>query len=333
MSTTSLAFAKANTTETVENLSVFKGCTNLQIAEFTGNGENIKSIAEGGFEDCVSLLEADFSSSEIAVVPENAFKGCAALTGAYFSSNLTALRADSFSGCNSLNDNDGFDLTGISDIDRIGDFSPFRAYNVSHSYGNIGASAFMNLDMTDCRNVSLTATEIGEYAFAGSKLTAAYVTLNSIPKGLFSNSGSLATCNVSGDSITTVGDSAFSNCAALNDVSLPNTITAVGADAFNGCTALQDFQFGSISSIAAGAFANMNLEKVTLPSAKSVNIANGAFSNCQQLTGLYFSAKPEFSNGFPGWSNARYISVGVNCRDFKLGPNSWYSKSDIEEAY
>lgn len=232
-----MAFAKANIVEAVENLSTFKGCIGLQIAEFTstGNDKAIKSIAEGGFEDCASLLETDFSGSKIAEIPKNAFKGCVSLTGIYFSNNLTAFREDSFSGCNALNNGTGFDLAGIQCIDKIGDFSPFRAYNVNHNYTQVGASAFMNLDAIDSQAVSLTATEIGEYAFAGSKLTAAYVTLNSIPKGLFLNSGGLAICQVLGDDIISVGDSAFSNCTTLNNVSLPNTITAVGANAFNGC--------------------------------------------------------------------------------------------------
>lgn len=281
----------------------------------------------------MSLLEVDFSRSKIAVVPKNAFKGCASLTGAYFSSELTALGKDSFSGCNSLNDGDGFDLAGISDIDKIGDFSPFRAYNVNHSYNNIGASAFMNLDVVDRQDASLTVANVGAYAFAGSKLTAAYMELNSIPDGLFSNSGNLAICRVEGNSITSIGDSAFLNCAKLNDIDLPDSITMVNANAFNGCAILQDFQFGGITNIAANAFANTQLENITLTSKNSVNIANGAFYGCQQLTGLHFSAKPEFSNEFPGWSSAKYISVGVNCSDFNLGPKSWYSKSDIENAY
>lgn len=112
----------------------------------------------------------------------------------------------------------------------------------------------MNLRVVDNDNdnnqaVSLTATAIDEYAFADSNLTAAYVTLNIIPKGLFSNSSNLAVCEIFGDSITSIGDSAFSNCTALTSVSLPNCIAAVNENAFNGCTQLGNFNFGGISNI------------------------------------------------------------------------------------
>lgn len=93
----------------------------MATAEFTDHGTHIKSIAESGFEDCKNLRDVDLSKSEITEVPENAFKGCRSLTGIYFPNTLTAFKRDSFSGCNALN-NGVFDLTGITVIDKIGDF-------------------------------------------------------------------------------------------------------------------------------------------------------------------------------------------------------------------
>lgn len=85
---------------------------------------------------------------------------------------------------------------------------------------------------------------------------------------------------INGAPVTAIAAGAFSDLAALERVSLPNSLTSIGAEAFARCTNLRDVKLGcALESIGEGAFRGCrHLERLDLPKSLT-SIGDSAFSN------------------------------------------------------
>ena len=89
------------------------------------------------------------------------------------------------------------------------------------------------------------------------------------------------------DSLSVIGDGAFSNCEKLKSVTLGNGLTHIGAAAFSE-TAIKEIVLPeSLISIGYTAFYNTPIESVVIPSKVKVIPAN-CFGDCRQLTSIDF---------------------------------------------
>ena len=71
---------------------------------------------------------------------------------------------------------------------------------------------------------------------------------------------------VIGNSVTTIGGSAFSGCNGLTGVVIPNSVITIGGDAFEYCSHLTSVAIGhGVTSIGGDAFWYSSLRSVTLP--------------------------------------------------------------------
>ena len=89
------------------------------------------------------------------------------------------------------------------------------------------------------------------------------------------------------DSVTNIGDYAFSGCWSLSSVVIPDSVTSIGDYAFWNCRSLTDIVIpDSVTSIGESAFKNcISLKSFEIPS--SVNgIGFGAFDGCESLTNI-----------------------------------------------
>ena len=88
-----------------------------------------------------------------------------------------------------------------------------------------------------------------------------------------------------GNSVTDIGDEAFSSCFNLTEVSIPNSVTSIGDEAFYFCTDLKTVTIGnSVKSIGDKAFHNCtSLTEVSIPNSVT-NIGSSAFEDCTELT-------------------------------------------------
>ena len=86
------------------------------------------------------------------------------------------------------------------------------------------------------------------------------------------------------NSVTSIGNSAFSNCIGLTAITIPNSVTSIGNYAFIGCDSLISVSIpNSVISIGNGAFSGCRrLTSVPIPSSVT-SIGNVAFANVRHI--------------------------------------------------
>ena len=86
------------------------------------------------------------------------------------------------------------------------------------------------------------------------------------------------------NSVTTIKEYAFSNCSSLTSVTIPNSVTTIGDNAFNGCSSLTSVTIpNSVTTIGGWAFSGCSsLTSVTIPNSVT-RIGSEAFSDCTNL--------------------------------------------------
>ena len=89
------------------------------------------------------------------------------------------------------------------------------------------------------------------------------------------------------DSVTSIGERAFSGCSGLTSVTIPDSVTSIGSSAFNGCSSLTSVEIpDSVTSIGKYTFYGCRgLTSVTIPGSIA-NIPDYAFWNCSGLTSV-----------------------------------------------
>ena len=145
-----------------------------------------------------------------------------------------------------------------------------------------------------------------------------------------------------GNDIKSIGEYAFSQCASLTSIELPNGVTSIGESAFNYCTSLSHIVIPNsvenigVSAIGEWAFRGCtSLTSITIPSNVTI-IYGGAFANCVGLQNVTCLAVTPPSMTTDGWvsSGMEYEDVfaGVECSKIPLyvpkGSESLYSEAD-----
>ncbi len=144
-------------------------------------------------------------------------------------------------------------------------------------------------------------TQIGEKAFyafgstdAGRRLTSITIpdSVTSIGDHAFSHCRNLTSITIS-DSVTEIGNYAFGGCTSLTSVTIPDSVTSIGEGAFTSCISLTSF-YGKFESsdnrclIVNGvlnSFAPAGLTEYTI-SDSVTSIGDHAFCECRSLTSI-----------------------------------------------
>ena len=162
--------------------------------------------------------------------------------------------------------------------------------NIPNSVTKIGGHAFRNCTGLTSINIPDSVTEIGAYAFRGCKnilITVSpankhYCSLNGIVYNKSKNtiitcSGSLKGTFAIPESVTTIGDGAFSGCTGLTGITIPDSVTEIESVTFISCTSLINVSLpDSITNIYGEAFVDCpNLKTITIP--KNCEVSDIAF--------------------------------------------------------
>jgi len=211
-------------------------------------------------------------------IGDSAFQNCASLSSVVIPDGVTNIGNSAFNSCTSL-----------------------TQVNIPNSVINIGSSAFYSCTSLTNVNVGSGVTTIGSSAFGYcSSLTAINVDSHNLNysslAGILFNKGKttllqcpngLAGSYVIPGSVTTIGNSAFANCASLTQVTIANNVSSISDSAFANCTRLANIVIpNSVTSIGNFAFSSCSsLASVTIPNSIT-SISNSVFESCTGLTNV-----------------------------------------------
>ena len=244
---------------------VFEDCSSLTSVTIP---DSVTMIGYSAFEDCYSLTSVTIGDS-VTTIGGGAFCNCSSLTSVTIPDSVTMIGNEAFFGCSSLTS-----VTIGDSVTTIGNYAfcgcdSLTSVTIPDSVTTIGQYTFCNCESLTSVTIGDSVTTIGNYAFEYcSSLTSVTIpdSVTSIGVSAFSGCSSLQEFNgkfasedgrcliIDGvlnsfapaglteyaipDSVTTIGESAFTYCGRLTSVTIPDSVTTIGYCAFYDCTSL-----------------------------------------------------------------------------------------------
>ena len=292
--------------------SAFYGCTSLTSVTIP---DSVTSIGGSAFYNCKSLTSVTIPGS-VTSIGWSAFYGCASLTSVTIPDSVTSIGGSAFYGCTSL--------TSVTIPDSVTSIGGSAFYNcksltsvtIPGSVTSIGWSAFYGCASLTSVTIPDSVTSIGNCAFAScTSLTGIWVAegnshyANDASGVLFNKDkttlvqcpGAFAAYTIP-NSVTSIGEYAFSHCTSLTSVTIPNSVTSIGEHAFSDCT---------------------SLTSVTIPDSVT-SIGEYAFYDCTSLTDVYYAGSE---------AQWKAISISSNRNDDLLTANIHYNYGSHTHSY
>ena len=184
----------------------------------------------------------------------------------------------------------------------------------------IGDNAFSSLSSLRTVTLPETLETIGEEAFSGTGLTSAVLpsSLESMGEGAFDGCGSLRYVTFQRESaINEIPSNAFTDCAQLKSIILPDGLTNIGESSFSGCSSLENIALPeSLLQVGASAFASCtSLRRVIVADGFAGQFGENVFSGC---SGLKEMELPFIGFGDSGTSGLSYLIGSASCTLDKL---------------
>ena len=268
----------------------FYDCSSLQLIIIP---DSVTIIGDYAFSGCSSLKQIDIPDS-VACIGDRAFSGCSSLKQINIPDSVTSIGECAFSSCSSLKQiNIPDSVTSIGDS-AFYDCHSLQQINIPDSVTSIGNSVFNWCSSLKQIYIPDSVTSIGNEAFSGCEnLT---IKSNStrfvVDKGLLIDVQRKTIISCVGtnkiiripDSVTSIGEWAFSGCSSLKQINIPDSVTCIGNGAFYGCSSLQQINIpDSVTSIGDSAFSDCHsLQQINIPDSVT-SIGEWAFSSCSSL--------------------------------------------------
>ena len=221
----------------------------------------INSIGERAFMNDSSLVVIN-TPDPLSYIGSEAFSGCSSITTFYIPKGVEKILYRTFYGCKAL-----------------------KSVELHASVKSIGEAAFKNSGLQSI-NIPSSVVYLGEQAFAGTHLTEINLHdgIETIPSECFKECYELQKITFFSN---VINSSAFENCKALQELTLPENLTTIGDKAFAGCE---------------------NLKEMAIPSSV-MKIEPTILWGCQKLETLEIGSGLK---GLPVYVNYRYyVSTGL----------------------
>ena len=269
--------------------SAFSRCSGLISVAIPNS---VTSIGESAFSGCSGLTSVTIPNS-VTSMEDEAFYGCSGLTSVHISDMAAWCNINfAYFSSNPLYYAHHLYVNGEEVKDLV----------IPNSVTSIGESAFYGCSGLTSVTIPNSVTSIGGYAFSGcSGLTSVTIpnSVESIGSCAFFNCSVLTSvhisdvatwCNInfSDPESNPLGyaDYLYINGEEVKDLVIPNSVTSIGNYAFSGCSVLTSITIGnSVTSIGDYAFWCSGLTSVAIPNGVT-SIGESAFSNCSGLTSV-----------------------------------------------
>ena len=219
--------------------SAFQYCSGLTSLTIPNS---VTTIGESAFSGCSGLPSLAIPNS-VTSIGQNAFEGCSSLTSVTIPNSVTSIGNYAFSGCSGLTS-----LTIPNSVTSIGNktfsnCSGLTSLTIPNSVTSIGSSAFRgcsgltSLKIEDGSETLSFSTSYSSTPFTSCPLQSLYLGRNISYSDHYSPFKSLTSVTI-GNSVTSIGDYAFSGCSGLTSLTIPNSVTSIGSSAFADCSGL-----------------------------------------------------------------------------------------------
>ena len=280
----------------------------VRITRYKGpdSGEVVIPKTIGGYE--VKWIGSEWE--------DKAFQGCTGITSIVIPDSVISIDRSAFSGCTSLTE-----IVIPDSVTEIGNYAFDRCTSLSKVQLSNGLIKIGDYAFGYCKSLAEitipdSVTEIGGGAFSRcSSLVDITVSPDnkncvSVDGVLFSKDMSILLAYPAGnnrstytvpDSVTEIGNSAFSGCTSLKELTIPDSVTEMGNYAFYNCTSLSKVKLSNgLTEIGSFAFSDCKrLAEMTIPDSVT-EIGRSAFKGCINLTDITVSPDNKNFSGVDG---------------------------------
>ncbi len=225
--------------------------------------ESVTNIGEHAFSECHSLKSINIPDS-VTRIGYSAFKSCGCLTSISIPPSVTTIEDGTFLCCHSLrNINIPDTVTSIEDY-AFSECNSLKNINIPNGVTRIGDSAFFNCNSLISITIPSSVIAIGMNPFCGCHAnlkneSKAFIYEHNIlfnrDKTVIISYRAKEANYVIPDSVTGIGNGAFSGCDSLTSINIPDSVTTIGNRAFSGCKSLKSINIpNSVTSIGYCAF-------------------------------------------------------------------------------
>ena len=287
----------------IEN-AVFFDCDGLTAIVIP---DSVTAIDNEAFYHCSGLKKVTIGNS-VKEIAHFAFGYCVGLTEVVIPDSVSSIGQGAFAGCSSL---ESITIPFVGDSEKTAADTnqyPFGYIFGTNSYeGSVAVNQFYYEDPSmDSRT--------NQIYYIPASLRSVTVTGGEILLGAFSNCADLTTILLPED-ITTIGVQAFDSCRSLETIVIPATVTEIGQGAFQDCSNLNNVHIPeSVTSIGSSAFEDcVSLTEIEIK--QQLSLQSYTFFGCTKLHTAILSGVTEIGyRAFYGCIALKNVTLGENLR-------------------